>query len=192
MMSSARVVTTRAACRSREAACLALLGLAAAPEGAAEEEAEAVIAHVADSEWRAPAGLVHQAAAALVAADLVTVDGRGRLHLTQAGQDALHCLLVAPVALPDGPVERVVLSLRLCLLDRLPEPERATQAHALAAIYGRLVEDRRAEAERFAAGLPLLGVWSRERRRRLEAERDLCARVRDLLTLDPGPMMASA
>lgn len=195
-----RVVATRVSCRAKEAACLAVLGLA---EGAAEAvspaEIEAVLAMVGAEEWRPPQGLVAQAVGGLLAADLVVCDGRGALRTTEAGRDALHCLLMAPVAAPIEPVERVILSLRLCLLDRLPEPERAAQADALVAAWNAVIEVRRREEERVAHGLPLLGLWSRQRRRRLEDERDLCARIRDRLILDdvcrvgiPGRAMASA
>lgn len=182
----APVSTPASACRAREAACLALLGLAAGGGGATVEDAEAVLTHVAAGEWRAPADLLSRSADALAESGLVEADDRGRLVVTREGRDALDCLLTAPEPAPVDPVTRVVLSLRLCLLDRLPPEERAARADALAAAYGTVLDRRHAEAERFCGGLPLLGLWSRERGRRLEAERDLCARVRDLFTLsDP-------
>ncbi|WP_404379957.1 hypothetical protein [Caenispirillum salinarum] len=191
MRSPASVATPVSACRAREAACLALLGLAAGPGGATVAEATAVLAHVAAGEWRAPEGLLERSAEALVEADLVEAAPEGRLFVTRAGRDALDCLLTAPEPAPVDPVTRVVLSLRLCLLDRLPPEDRAARADALAAAYGTVLDRRRAEAERFCGGLPLLGLWSRERARRLEAERDLCARVRDLFTLS-GPLEGAA
>lgn len=187
-VTSVRVVTTRASCRAKEAACLAVLGLANGRDGDAVSvgEIEAVLATVGAEEWRPPQGLVTQAVGGLLAAELVTCDGRGAFRSTSSGRDALHCLLMAPVTAPAEPVDRVILSLRLCLLDRLPEPERAMQADALVAAWTAVLEARRRSEERLAHGLPLLGLWSRQRRRRLEDERDLCARIRDSMVLGDG------
>ncbi|SOD89836.1 Putative AphA-like transcriptional regulator [Caenispirillum bisanense] len=179
-----RVVATRASCRAKEAACLAVLGLTqGTTETVAAAEIEAVLATVGAEEWHPPQGLVTQAIGGLLAAELVACDGRGVFRATPAGRDALHCLLMAPVAAPAEPVDRVILSLRLCLLDRLPERERAVQADALVSAWNAVLDARRRSEERLAHGLPLLGLWSRQRRRRLEDERDLCARIRDALLL---------
>lgn len=182
----ADVATAPVTPRAREAACLAILGPATGRGGVSADEAAAVLDHVAAGEWRPAPDLLSQTAEALVAAEMVTVGPEERLFATIGGQDALHCLLMAPVAPPVDAVTRVVLSLRLCLLDRLPLAERMAQADALAAACEALVAARHQEAERLATALPLLGAWTRLRRGRLEHDRDLCARVRDLVSLEPA------
>lgn len=197
VVAGARATATRASCRAKEAACLTVLGLtqrAADADAVTCAEVEAVLGTVGAEEWHPPQGLAAQAIGGLLAAELITCDGRGAFHGTAAGRDALHCLLMAPVAAPMEPVDRVILSLRVCLLDRLPEPERATQADALVAAWTAVLDARRRAEERFAHDLPLLGLWSRQRRRRLEDERDLCVRIRDCLVLGEaaGTALASA
>jgi hypothetical protein len=187
------VTTPISACRAREAACLVLLGLAAADGGATVEEAAAVLAHVAAGDWHPPADLLCTAAERLLDTAHARAMADGRFQATPAGCEALDCLLTAPVPAPVDAVTRVVLSLRLCLLDRLPPEARAMQADALASAYGAVLDRRYVEAERFCNGMPLLGLWSRERGRRLEAERELCARVRDLFAFSgPGEAMAAS
>lgn len=86
-----------------------------------------VLAHLAAGEWRAPEALLSQTATTLTDSGLIRADRRGRLVLTREGRDALDCLLTAPEPAPVDSVTRVVLSLRLCLLDRLPPEERASR-----------------------------------------------------------------
>lgn len=125
------VATPQSACRAREAACLALLGLAAGAGGATVDEAAAVVAHVAAGEWRVPEELLQRSAEHMAEAGLVEIDRKGRLFATREGRDALGCLLTAPEPAPVDAMARVVLSLRLCLLDRLPPEDRAARANAL-------------------------------------------------------------
>ncbi len=81
------------------------------------------------------------------------------MRLTDAGREALHELLGAPLRSPLNDIGRLILALKLRFAHLLPEPERAAQVELMIEVAEGEVARLEALSQQSAGEPGLLGSW---------------------------------